>query len=563
VTRATAIAIAAIVLMALGARFAFWSQIRGTPLDRWHRFDQTDMATYLEQARRIAAGDRLQPEPYHPYHVWQSVAPPEKWLAWYGPHTFHQAPGYSYALAAVLPNAGEEFSRVKALQLALGALSAALAFLIAFRIAGFFAGCAAGALAALYGPAVFLEAQLLREGPAVCALLAIALWLVIHAQAEDWSARRRLLRCAALGLACGALSMFHEMGTVVTASVVAALALAHARRAAGEGTPRLRAAALAAGCAALGWVIGFSPLLARNLAVGAPPLSVSCRATINFVGSNVADAADGGSTFSLPSPSVVAILDEARGSFLSALPGVWRTYHGDVGLFASNLARKFAANWNPQELPDNTSYDFFAGNAPLLRWLPGFGLLFPLAFAGWIALAANARARRRGREWMRVGGGPLELALILGAILAALSLVHSVGRFRMYLVPLLWVAAGIALAFAAAALRERRSARVLALLGLAALGWLLQAGVSPPREVRPADYAIACKLSLEARDVEATRRYVAQAHAAFPASAPIDVTVAAEAERAGERRFAAELYANALAADPGNAFAREGLRRTQ
>src|SRR5678815_1722515 len=119
----------AIFVLAALLRFAFWSELRGTALDRWERFDQSDMATYVEQARRIQAGDLLQREPYHPYHAWQTVAPAEKWLAWYGPHAFHQAPAYSYALAAVQPVAGLGFAWVKAVQLLLGAGTCALIFL--------------------------------------------------------------------------------------------------------------------------------------------------------------------------------------------------------------------------------------------------------------------------------------------------------------------------------------------------------------------------------------------------------------------------------------------------
>ena len=73
------LAVLAIFLVAAGVRFSFWSQIRHTALDRWQRFDQSDMATYVEQAQRIAKGDLLQSDPYHPYHSWQTVAPAQKW----------------------------------------------------------------------------------------------------------------------------------------------------------------------------------------------------------------------------------------------------------------------------------------------------------------------------------------------------------------------------------------------------------------------------------------------------------------------------------------------------
>ena len=80
-------------------RFGFWFEIHGSPLDRWHEWDQTDMATYLLQARQLSGVDWLASQPYHPYHSWQQIAPREKWLEWYGAHQFHQAPAYAYAIA--------------------------------------------------------------------------------------------------------------------------------------------------------------------------------------------------------------------------------------------------------------------------------------------------------------------------------------------------------------------------------------------------------------------------------------------------------------------------------
>ncbi|HUR27179.1 MAG TPA: tetratricopeptide repeat protein [Planctomycetota bacterium] len=572
------IALVAIFVLAAALRFAFWSELRDTPLDRWQRFDQSDMATYVEQAHRIQQGDLLQPAPYHPYHSWQTVAPPEKWLAWYGPHSFHQAPAYSYALAAVEPFAGDDFALVKAAQLLLGAGTCVLIFLIARQIGGFAAGIAAGLFAALYGPAMFLEAQLLREGPALFWMLAVTYALMRHLAREETRRGKLVAACLALGAAVGAFAAFHELGSVLFLAVLIALALGHARRG-------VRAATLAVGCALIGWLIGFSPLLARNLAVGAPPFSVSCRTVINFVESNVADAQDGGATFAPPGPTVVRVLDEAHGSGLAALRGVWRTYDGDVGRALGNLWTKFTANGVPWEIPDNTSFEFFREHATTLRFAPTFRVLFPLGFAGliaaaWLRMRRRAapasreelrRAKRKGEATVaeqqvsetRRSGQPVLLVLFLGLCIS-LSLVHTVARFRMYLVPILVVYAGFGLALAWRAFQERRGQPVVALALCVAAGALLQAWIPTAafeHGVRPVDFMVASKLAIERGENERVRAYCDRAREQFPRESMVPAMAGQEFEHAGQREFAVEFYRRALELDPNSAFARAALQR--
>jgi hypothetical protein len=585
--RRTWACVLAIFVLAAGVRFAFWSEIRGTALDRWQRFDQSDMATYVEQANRIRAGDPLQPDPYHPYHSWQTVAPPDKWLALYGPHAFHQAPLYSYVLAGVTPFAGADFALVKALQLLCGAGTCVLLFLIARHAWNATAGWVAGLLAAVYGPLVFLEAQLLREGPALFCILAMLTALVRLLEREDATPRQRLTGAAGLGLAAGAFSMFHEMGNVVTLVLLLALAASSLR--AGSLRASAARAGLVVACLFAGWFAGFSPLFVRNLAVGAAPFSVSCRTTVNFVESNVADAADGGATFAPPSATAVRVLDESKGSGLAALAGTWRSYDGDLGRVFANLRAKFAANWIPWEVPDNTSFEFFREHANTLRFAPTFACLFPLGFAGLLlslrhvlrrrsrpaelTKQAAKRLRKQGESAApapdaapRAVASHLALLLLFTGLVSALSLVHTVARFRMYLVPILIVYAGIAVAVLWGFAREKRfgAAAVLALTVLA--GLLLQRAVPTSafvRGLRQVDYAVACKLAIEDGEVPAAQGFAEEARVAFPGDGLVYSLAGSELERKGDRANALLFYRRALELQPEAQIARDGLRRLE
>ncbi len=564
---------AAIGLLALALRFGYWLEIRGSPLDRWHEWGETDMATYLEQARRIAAGDWLAREPHHPYHAWQSVAPPERWREWYGRGVFHQAPAYAYALAGAQLAAGDPLGVAKAAQLALGAGTCLLAAWIAARLGGLVAGAAAGALAALYGPLIYLEAQILREGPALFGLLAILALLLRHLGPPLRGAGSAALLGAALGL----FTTLHETGRVVALAAAATLAAAHGRRAARRAAPVL--AALAAG-----WLVGFAPLLVRNALVGAPPLSVSSRTWLNLVVSNVASAPRGGASAAPPGPEVAGILEASRGSLARAAAGVLATYRGDPARLLGNWARRFAAIWQRFEEADNTSYYLYREQARSLRPLPDFRVVFPAGCAGALAVAAAALAgwpalaRTRGGRalasaagparpaWERTPAGHAALLLLTASLVLALSLVPVVARFRLYVVPCFWIYAGVATAVLARALAERRTA-CAGLLGLAALlaaGFQALATHPSARPLpRRADLETAQVLALRHADLASATRYAERALDLDPRDPSFFARIGAWLEREGRRAEATGPLERAVEIDPFSPALRAELERAR
>ncbi len=606
---------ALVVAVALVARFGHWAEIRGTALDRWHLWEETDMATYLEQARRIAADDPLAAEPYHPYHGWQKVAPPEQWLAWYGPHAFHQAPAYSYVLAALGPDDDGALAAVKAAQLVLGAGTALLVFLLAARVGGALAGTVAGLAAALYGPLLYLEPQLLREGPAMAAMLAL-LYATIRVVDGSLRGRARWVAVAALGAGCGLFATFHEMGTVLKIAVALSLLASFARGG-------WRPAGAALGLFVAGYVVGFAPLLYRNVAVGAPPFAVSCRTAVNFAEANVADAPRGGSLFAAPTPKAIAILDEAQGSFGKAAAGVWRSYEGDLGKLLANWRLRFEVIWQKWEVADNTSYYFQRAVTERLAPMLDFRVVFPAGFAAALAVlvagvvswwprrggrgpvaALVARVAswwpRRGERgedatgapgageelaaapnaelaatpsrdatplraaWARSPSQHLVLLLYLLGVAGSLSLVHTVARFRLYLVPFFLIYAGVFVALAVQAARARRWAALALLLALAPLGWWLMDTSTPmmSRSVpRTADYQTAVELALTAGDLEEAERYAESAAVTLPRDPRFHQRIGAQLESDGKLPEAAEHYRKALAINPRIRALQDALRR--
>ncbi len=93
------------------------------------------------------------------------------------------------------------------------------------------------------------------------------------------------------------------------------------------------------------------------------------------------------------------------------------------------------------------------------------------------------------------------MLLYLAGVAGALSFVHAVARFRVYIVPLFLVYASVCVALAWDAPRKRRAAPVLAALVACAAGWPLQRLAEGPHTMatgRPADYGTALTIALAA-----------------------------------------------------------------
>lgn len=500
-----------IFILALLVRFAVWSEMRGTVLDEWHLWDQTDMSSYLEQSRRIAAGDWLARDPYHPYHLWQRFAPRELWETWFLPEVFHEAPAYSYLLAAARTASAHPVALAKIVQSILGAVSCVFLFLIGEAAFGSAVGNVAGLILALYGPLLYIELQLLKEGWSIFLMLGCLLVFcsALGSALEEVFAVRAKWKVFAAGAISGLLYMSHEAARVVIAAIFASTIVIAAVR-----MPRRLPSLLTIFVAGL--FVGFLPLAARNGAADAPIFAVSTRSAIVFAMSNDARAPEGGSRWGIAAPGLADLMEQWHGTFLDLIGAVIRTYHGDAILAFKNWFLKFRALCAVHEAADNTSYGFSQSRVPLLNLLPGFWLIFAPGIAGALhAAVASARNLKARRE----NAGPEIAAVILlfqlAALGGALTFVHSIGRLRLLIVPFLSIFAAHFFVELWQATRSRsgilwrKLAPVLTLLALAA-GFQAYAQTKAPPRFRVADFVVAANLErTEGKLDEAVRDYSA------------------------------------------------------
>lgn len=480
--------LAAIVIIALALRVVCYLELAAGPYFVLHSWTETDMDYFHTWAGAIADGDwwseGIRP-PHHARHgviargyarsfpeQWQALldqAPggdPEEaarllWDRWCGGGRFYQDPLYAYLIALTYSLPGSSVGWVFAWQALLGVGSTVLIYLLARRFFGDVAAVTSAILALLYGPLLFYEFALLRAASLVFAGLALALLL-------EWARRKRtVLACLCTGLALGASLMLKaHFGLMALGG--AALLVAHCWK-------QWRRLGWCLGGLAVGALVGFSPLVVRNVAVGISPLVTATGGTYTFVIANAEDA----DCMSVGLNHAGRILGESGNAFLPAAVAALKT-HPSPASYLGLLRAKVLATGHWYEIPNNTNYHYGRLHSRVLRALPvSFGVIGPL---GVVGLVLALRPRRRC--------GPLLLLVMINLAVVLLFLVYA--RFRLPLAAALLPFAGLTVSQLAAWVKERRwSAAGLTLAVLAVLAAHALGPLDPGHPVvRPVDVVV-------------------------------------------------------------------------
>jgi tetratricopeptide (TPR) repeat protein len=436
-----ALPIAAILGVALALRLAHWAAVRRAPFIGEPAMDSWE---YDRWAREIAGGD---------------------WMG-HGRGVFFQAPLYPYLLALLYKAAGRCLDAAYLVQIALAVAGCYALYRAGRAMAGERVGLAAAALAAVYGPFLFYDVQLLKESLAVtvvCFLLWAMAWAADRGTSGPW-----LL----VGLLLGVLALLRENALLVVPFLLP-LPWSAGRRAAGEGGAGRRAAlAGRAGRAAAllaGVALALAPVALRNGLVGGDFLPTTSQGGVNFfIGNNPrADGTyrpivPGKQTPELERREPARIAEQALGKPLTPaeVSRYWlrralawaRSHPGD---FLRLTLRKLGLFWSWYEWPDAVDYYYLRGLSPVFRLpLLEFGGVTLLAALG-LGFLGGGRARR------------LTPALLFaGAWMVSTVAFFLFARYRLPVVPALLLLAALPVAALVEAIQAWRGGRVVA-LGLA------------------------------------------------------------------------------------------------
>ncbi len=380
------------------------------------------------------------------YHDWGMRIASGEWL---GAEVFEMSPLYPYLLAVYFLVAGRDLTLLHLLQFLVGTATAVLTCLLGRRLFGRAAGLVSGLAAALYGPFLFFEAQVMKEF--LTPFFSVSMLLLFYRGLDERPRRRvyLLLSGGCIGLA----ALVRDNVLLLLPLLALYLALRRGALPAGKRLAEI-------GLLAAGTILALAPAAAHNLAVsGEVVLTTSGGGEVFYIGNGpYANGAYVAPPWVRSSPRYE---HEDFRSKARALAGrdlsrseasrFWwrqglRSILDDPGRWVRLEIRKALLFINDHELPDNYSYYSFRSFSRLLRVLPTFGLVAALAAAGILASAP------RWRELL-----PLYLAG--GGYMASVLLFFNFARFRLPFMPVLFLFAGagaVALGRALASLRGGR-----------------------------------------------------------------------------------------------------------
>lgn len=388
-----------------------------------------------------------------------------------GAEAFFRAPLYPYFLGFLFRLFGQNLLAVRLVQAALGSVTVVLIYHLAVRLGGSRVGIAAGLIAAVYGPLIFFDAELLIP---VLFLPLVVGALILALRARD---RMKLPLWAVSGFLLGMACIARPNVLVFAPAVVAWIAW--------EVRDRRRWATAAAT-----WVLAFLvPVLgvtARNAVVGGEAVLIASQGGANFyIGNN--PRADGKTATSLGEIGAVdrkwtLYEDSVR---LSARQGAERELGrpltaGEVSRFWFGKGFAWIADdpigWigltsrkayflaNGHEIPSNRqiyrprAWSRVLGVLliPTPIGLP-WGIVFPLAAAGLVWATLGRRGEADEHE-TAIGRRATHRLLFLYGIVYALTVIgfFVTARHRLPLVPILIPYAALALVAGWDATRHRQ-----------------------------------------------------------------------------------------------------------
>ncbi|MBN98362.1 MAG: hypothetical protein CME16_03795 [Gemmatimonadetes bacterium] len=367
-----------------------------------------DAHTYCLQARIIAAGH---------------------WLD-YSPGPFWQPPLYPWFLGVLYYLAGEQFFLVaRIVQAIFGALSCTLLYLVGKELFNCKVGMLAALALALYGPAIYFDAELLPASIAVLLLLLLVRTLLRASTknaARLWLATGLLLGVAALNVPTILILL---PGLVLWAYL-------------GRQIPCPRRCLLLIGA---GLLLAIAPITLRNYLLGDEFVLISWNGGINFFVGNNPNYPE--TTQIRPGQPWLELIGRARAAGYANgaensvffFKEAWNYMRSQPTDYALLLVAKFASFWKGDEIGRNRNIYYIRNFSQLLSltlWKQvlafPFGLVAPLALLGFALVFKHK--------------GPLHLVLILVfSYTAGVVLFFVTARYRLPLVPLLLLLASYAL----------------------------------------------------------------------------------------------------------------------
>ena len=478
---------------------------------------------------------------------------------------YFRPPAYPMFLAGLYAVSGGSPFVARALQMLLGLVAVGMSFRLGRALFGQTAGLVTAAGMASTWTLVFFEGELME--PVLVLTILVGLLMAWH----RWWQAGGLWRSALGGALLGVFALARP-NALVLVPVVAVWAWWSLLR---RGLRERRWPMLAG--LTMGVVVTVAPVTLRNYLVAGEFVVITSNGGVNlYIGNNpVADgytaripilhelaAVQGWTCFD--QPAIVRGVERVVGRRLSAgevsdfftskdLEFVWQ----QPGQALLLLAKKAVLFLGPIEVANNRELEVERAHSWLLRWLPGFPFSLSLGVVGAFMLWRDLR-RERDLERMQL----TVLLLAVGVAWFASHLPFFVAdRYRVPLVPLLWLAAGYGIAGVLERWRKGAKGRAWRWVG----SWLVVLLVAqvPWMDYRPDPGRWHFQRADAWRMRGELDRAIAEFRLATAAAQPTDPlpynNLGGALLQKGQLPEAIECFRQSLRIDPGYVFARYNL----
>lgn len=376
-----------LILVSCMFRITYFLEMVNSPCFHQQLGQASDMQFFHSWGKQIAAGDWLSENVRQPIHFWhRDVARefyrlhPDKipkdgsdpiisiWEKWCGGKRFYQDPLYPYLIGLTYKLFGPKVVYVFIWQLILGVVCNVLIFLISRRFFGITTGVIAAVLAVCYGPMLFYEMTLLRS---TCITFFSLLLVYLTALALS---RKKPWQIILLGICAGTAVLLKAHFILFLAGLLLYLIIRFRNK--------YRLLLRLGLFLILGFSLAISPLLIRNITVGAPTFCTTSAGGFTFIGANTPDYP--GESFYMSMKYAPGILGTVNGRLFPGMLETFRT-HPNLSSYLKLMGVKFIKIWHWYEIPNNVNIYYYELHSEVLKLLLfRFVFIAPLALIGLI-----------------------------------------------------------------------------------------------------------------------------------------------------------------------------------
>ena len=364
-------------LFILTASIRLWHvySVQHSDLRSFHQWEESDSRFFTDWAAHIQSGDLMTDQSLHPYHIWHKAVASRTiqdqntlnnetklnqeakkiWDIWYGEKRLHQEPAYPYFLASIFGIFGEGSSLIFFIQVlfSLGSL-----WLILKMSEYYFTkevAVLSGLIFAFLGPSVFYDGVLLRASMISFTTLGLVYF------AEKLAKQNQHTKIGiwpwVFGIFAGLALLLKSSFLLLFIFLFGFLCYRKWKQQTNFIKPAIAIIA--------GLLIAISPLVIRNLTVGAPVFSSSSVGAITYINSNV-PSYDPYSGFTIDFDRSAEIMQQTNGKFISSVGKSISSFDSFLGFIGLQVKKLGAVlHWN--EIPNNTNFYYYKLESPALR----------------------------------------------------------------------------------------------------------------------------------------------------------------------------------------------------